>query len=70
MQDFERVYMQALRHAYDTEKQLAASAQAIAATAALALAVLVALIVAEVVAGLRRRSHGIPSPIEQLDQRA
>jgi ferritin-like metal-binding protein YciE len=34
MQDFERVYMQALRHAYDTEKQLAASAQAIAATAA------------------------------------
>ncbi len=40
------------------------------ATAALALAVLVALIVAELVSGLRRRARGLPSPIEQLEQRA
>ena len=38
------------------------------ATAALALAVLVALIVAELVAGRRRRARGLPSPIEQLEQ--
>jgi ferritin-like metal-binding protein YciE len=34
MQDFERVYMRTLRHVYDTEKQLVASVQAIAAAAA------------------------------------
>ena len=38
------------------------------ATAAFALAVLVALIVAELVAGRRRRARGLPSPIEQLEQ--
>jgi low temperature requirement protein LtrA len=38
------------------------------ATATLVLAVLVGLIVAEVVAGLRRRARGAPSPIEQLRQ--
>ncbi|HEX2840512.1 DUF892 family protein [Hyphomicrobium sp.] len=32
MQDFERVYMRTLRHIYDTEKQLQASALVIAAT--------------------------------------
>lgn len=31
MQDFERVYMRTLRHVYDTEKQLLASASTIAA---------------------------------------
>jgi ferritin-like metal-binding protein YciE len=34
MQDFEHVYMRALRQAYDTEKQLVASVHAIAAQAA------------------------------------
>jgi low temperature requirement protein LtrA len=39
------------------------------ATATLVLAVLVALIVAEIVAGSRRRAQGLPSPIEQLQER-
>jgi low temperature requirement protein LtrA len=38
------------------------------ATAALALAVLVVLIAAELVAGVRRRARGAPSPIEQVEQ--
>ena len=36
------------------------------ATATLVLAILIALIVAELVAGSRRRARGLPSPIEQL----
>jgi hypothetical protein len=38
------------------------------ATATLVLAVLVALIVAEIVAGVRRRARGVPSPIAQVEQ--
>jgi ferritin-like metal-binding protein YciE len=33
MRDFERAYMRTLRHAYDTEKQLAASARSLAGAA-------------------------------------
>jgi hypothetical protein len=40
------------------------------ATATLVLAILVALIAAEVVAGVRRRARGMPSPLEQVQQRA
>ena len=39
------------------------------ATATLVLAILIALIVAETVAGSRRRAQGLPSPIEQVQQR-
>jgi hypothetical protein len=39
------------------------------ATATLVLAILIALIAAEIVAGSRRRARGLPSPIEQVEQR-
>jgi low temperature requirement protein LtrA len=39
------------------------------ATATLVLAVLVALIVAEIVAAARRHARGLPSPVEQVEQR-
>jgi low temperature requirement protein LtrA len=39
------------------------------ATSALVLAVLVALIVAEIVAGIRRHARGLPTPVEQVEQR-
>ena len=39
------------------------------ATATLVLAILIALIVAEIIAGSRRRAQGLPSPIEQVQER-
>jgi low temperature requirement protein LtrA len=39
------------------------------ATATLVLVVLVGLIVAEIVAGMRRRARGLPTPVEQVEQR-